>query len=1220
MQDIGYLQETDPHINHDIITRKEFKMFKKSVETAKEIDRMQKYNQSQRIIPKFNIKKNRPHSNYLELKSYQLLVKNYLNPNTPFSRLFLKWSTGSGKTIAAISIAMNFIDTYHKLNDIYENPLGYVYIIGFTQNIFKDELLKYPEFGFIDREELEHLKRLNKNASSGRDSDIDALRLYKSMLKKRFTSRKGNGFFKFIGYKELSNIMFKFEENTYDEIRNNLTTMTSEELIQNINNGTIRVNKTLLNEFSNSLIICDEIHNVYNTSERNNWGITLQTILNYHNTCRALFLSATPLNTSPTELIDLLNLLLPRHHYKRIEKSDFFTNIAGNEVPTLIEKKIPELKTLMMGRISFVRDTNPKFIASKEMVGTYIPGIKHLRFIRTQMSKLHYNTYRNNVRSKKNILGHESQYLFDLALPDPLIPKPFSKKSIGIFKQNEIESKLGAATTKWKNTYGIDIKNGLITGSILKMENIGNISSKYHEMLKHIVTSIKNHIGKTFIYHNYIHGTGTLFIREIFLKNGIISEYDVSTDTTLCSLCGKIRKEHKENQIMENEITGILVSDDKQSKQYERTKQSKKIDENHIYKPARFAIIHSNLDKSQISKSLYRFNKSSNRDGSDIMVLIGSKIIKESHSLSCIRNILVMSKPDNISTLIQILGRGIRLGSHDLLPLNQRHVTIKIYVSSVPGLKELSIEEHKYKEKVDAFLVIQKIEKIMHESAIDKYFNYDIIWQQESYIDKTGLDILHYKPDLFKQDELNLGTFNVYYAKTEVNYCMYIIKRLFIEISSVWKYNDLFSAVKKPPFNVEIDTNLIVQDSFNIALNNIIYTDIDGYIDPLVNDTDIRINKTNIMDKIRDPEDKVVMIMNNVKYIIKQTGVFYNLIPVYNDEVFIDTEIVFRNLGYANMQHIDVVNYLKVDLFDNYTDKLDRFIMKWKDVPLIGMEQSLCDFGTSFHINLIEIIIENLANIVIRYVDNKSTNNYKKDQTPTYIYKFYIKMLYIYDLHNMIIWANTSDKNLKNIYKNYVKPTKVVVYKKITFYENENDDNQKWIPNSLLKQYEAIIQKSQEIFIGILMGTIKTNLIDSDLLPIGHYLGSVPRVYYPQVGWRDFVNVNKDMKENNIVIGYDTRSNTGMSVKFKLRSPIQGTTSATHVDIRTIEVGGVCSTKSKDYLLHIANKLHIKINDTSLDDICKKIRNRLISLELMERNKKTNIKYFYSILEKPPKL
>jgi hypothetical protein len=1218
MHNISYLAETDPHINHDIIKRKEFQMFKTSVEAAKDIDKMRKHDQSENIIPKFSIKRGRPNSNYLELKSYQLLVKNYLNPNTPFTRLFLKWSTGSGKTIAALSIAMNFIDTYHKLNDIYANPLGSVYVIGFTQNIFKDELLKYPEFGFVNRDELAHLKQLSRNAGSGKDSDTDALRLYKSLLKKRFTSRKGNGFFKFIGYKELANNLFKFEEDTYEEMRISLTTMSSEELIRDINNGKIRVNKTLLNEFSNSLVICDEIHNVYNTQERNNWGIALQTILNYHNTCRALFLSATPLNTSPTELIDLLNLLLPRHSYKRIEKSDFFTKTTGAEVPKLIDAKIPELRTLMMGRISFVRDTNPEFIATKEMVGSHIPGIKHLRFVRTPMSKFHYRTYRSNANQTKMTMGYDGQYLFDLVIPNPDLKDPYARDAIGIFRQKDLESKIGAAPIAWRNKYGVGIKDGIITGKILQMENIGTISNKYYEMLKHITQSIQRGSGKTFVYHNYIHSNGTMLIREILLQNGMINEYDASSDTTICSVCGKERKVHKSNQIVELEGTDILVSDDMEkrdrSKHHHKLRKNPKPDADHIYKPVRFAIIHSNLDRNQISKTLERFNKPQNRDGGDIMILIGSKIIKESHSLSCIRNILVMYKPDNISTLIQILGRGIRLGSHNMLPVNERNVTIKIFVSSLPSLQNLSVEEYKYKEKVDSFLVIQKIEQIMHESAIDKYFNYDIIWRSDSG-DKTGLDILHYKPDLFKPRELNLGTFNVYYAKNEVNYCIYIIKRLFIEISSVWKYHDLFAAVHVPPFTVEIDSTLISQDLFNIALNSIIYMPIQGYTDPITKELDNSVNNVNIMDKIRDPTDRIIVVINTIRYVIKQTGALYTLVPIYNDEIFIDTEIIFRNLETNHVQYMDIVNYLKVDLVDNYGDKLDRFIMKWENVPLISMEQALCDFGTAFHIKLLETIIENISNIVT------NTNKTISDTKLTNRHGFYIKMLYLYDLHNLIIWADNPDKKLMDVYKKYVNLVKSKPkHQKIAKIE-ETSDECTWIPATLLKQYETRIKESQELFLKISQRNTKTIHIDADLLPIGHYLGNVPRIYYPKLGWGDFVNIDKNMVENPIVIGYDSRSNTGMSIKFKLRNPVKiGVEMGERKDIRTIEIGGVCATKSKHYLIDIANKLGIKISNTALESICKKIRNRLIYLELMERNKKTNIKYFYSILEEPPRL
>src|SRR5271168_2366518 len=58
--------------------------------------------------------------NLLTLHSHQLFVKNFINPDTPYTRCLLKHSTGTGKTIAAISIAMQFIKYYQLQHSLTE--------------------------------------------------------------------------------------------------------------------------------------------------------------------------------------------------------------------------------------------------------------------------------------------------------------------------------------------------------------------------------------------------------------------------------------------------------------------------------------------------------------------------------------------------------------------------------------------------------------------------------------------------------------------------------------------------------------------------------------------------------------------------------------------------------------------------------------------------------------------------------------------------------------------------------------------------------------------------------------------------------------------------------------------------------------------------------------------------------------------------------------------
>ena len=1210
---ISYVSETDPNINDDILTRKEFLLFKKSVDASKFVNQLEDDDERKNIVPKFLL----PKSNFLELKSYQLFVRNFLNPHTPYSRLLLTWSTGLGKTIGSLAISMEFIKYYQMQETPISEKIGTVYIIGFTQTIFRDELLRHPEFGFISKDELQKLKILRKNSHSGNPQDIDKLKRFYSGIKKRLYSRKGNGFFKFFGYKELYNRLILFDNNIPFDKRPDLTILTKEELDDQIASGSIKINIALLNSFANSLIICDEIHNVYNTFEKNNWGISLQIILNHHKSCRALFLSATPLNNSATEIIDLLNLLLPRSLYPVLHKKDFFDK--PNEEGTKIVSKTREneISDYLKGRVSFIQDQNPKSMATREIVGEKIPGIDYLKFIRCPMSKFHYGTYKNALADSSRIdtLGYDGNYLIDYAVPDPTKSKPYS--GIGLYKPNDIKTKIENAPTEWRKKYGIKYNNinDVIQGDILKMGTLKTISNKYEIMMQMLINNVKEKRGKTFIYHNHIHMSGTLLIKEIMLQNGVIGEFDTVTDNTLCCICSKERKTHTKEQLSPITINTVTF------------KKNKFV---HHFQPMRFAIIHSNLERNQITRTLEKFNNVNNITGNKVYVLIGSKIIKESHSMNSVRNIFIMSRPDNISSLIQIIGRALRLNSHKLLPQSEQHVEIKIFVSSIYK-GGISIEENKYLLKVKTFKVIQLIEKIIHENSIDAYFNYDIIWPKADNKprDTYGLSILPYsltERKSLKLNEMNLNTFNVYYAKYEVNYIIYIIKRLFIETSSVWTYNDLLAAVMKPPFLVEIDPNIISKNLFNIALNSLIYHSSDMYMEPIVNDFMNTLIESNIIEKLNNPYDKIILNFNNIPYIISQVGELYSLSPVINGEVFIDSESVFRQPPQSSDTYINIAQYLTSGNVNNFNEKKKKFINKWNDVPLLNLEGVLCDFGNDFHIKLLEEIIEYVFNLL-------TSKNEKKDIN----HNFYLKMLYFYDIYKLILWGHLiTDDALKSKYSKYISnvslkltelggtltSTSTSIKKSDNginiLIDTINKNSKDWASTGMIHKFN---QNIKEINHSLFIKNTKSSEIQkvrADLLPVGHFLDKNPKIYDAELKiWSDYnFTSNPNIQENNIIIGYDKRSNTGIFVKFKLREP-----KTVKKDVRTVETGSVCSTKSKAFLIDIAKKLGIDIgsnkdaNNKSVDNLCEMIRSKLIYLELKEREKPNGIKYFYNIFE-----
>lgn len=1294
----------------DLINRKEFYSLKPY--TKKDTVYDSKYD----IIPRFMLEDYIKKGNYLQLHSYQLFVQNFLNPDTPYSRLYMKWKTGTGKTAGSLSIAMKFIDYYRKEHEMGNLEIGSVFIIGFSERTFKNELMRFPEFGFLSRAEMIQLNKLRRLASLGTQTDIQRLQDFSIKIKKRFSNRKNNGFFRFFGYKAFVNRIFNTTEN--------LTNMSEEEIHSAIKSGKIKFNTNLLDQFKNSLIICDEIHNVYNSVDKNNWGIAIQSVLDYHPSIRAVFLSATPLNNSPTEIVDLMNLLLPQN--QRQNKDDYFNGM------TLKSGALDKIAKLMRGRVSFVYDDNPKYFPSKTFSGEQITGIDYLKFIRCPMADLHYKTYKEVYTGT---LAQDSQYLVDYVLPNPDGPN-----ELGLYKTRDLNT-IKNAPQAWKEKNGIDYVKNRIVGNIAKMENLKKYSNKYFSMIEDVHNNIQNKAGKMFIYHNVVHSSGVLFIEQILQQNGIISINANSTDNTLCVICGKPRNVHPKESLFQggsvfetfttrekqdnieivtifkqdsdaeqggfvidntedneryyidesdvcidnldlilNEIKNeekdypivVEITDDnipmakelrdrdfmlmvegdkryfirhkiigggKKKFNYKILKKNKRVpkhtikSDKHKYTPVRYIVAHSEIEKSKIYHSIEKYNNPLNAEGHQILILIGSKIIKESFDIKAIQNLSIMGRPDNIPTLIQIIGRCIRKNSHKDLPPEQRNVNIKIFTSCLPikqnGKYMLSHEEIKYREKINSYKIIQQIEKVIHENAIDSAINYDIVMASEP----DDMGALPYTPNIKNWSEfhnkpiplqkLNQSTFSIFHAEDEVNNIIFIIKRLFIESSTVYNYDDLWEAVKNPPFAFDINTTLFNEDNFIVALDRLVWIEDDEYTG-IVNKS-----KGDMLDKLFDSNDRIISI-NQKEAVITQVGEYYILFELdkTNGKPIKDIEMTYRTSLKSRSQTINIKSHLEIqDTQSSYDERKRKFRNKWQFVPLKKMERIVCEYGVDFHIKFIEEAIQYVFHI---WVDP----NMKKSD----YHSFYFKMIYFYDLVGLIIWANTLKASMIPKYKKYYTMNKAKTIKlkneEIKFNPNDlgtsglinmlkaslNKSSCHWCPPEVNEEYKKNIIRSLELFKGSTKKHKTWTTVPGELLPVGHYIDEVPKFYTPEDKWQeypDYSEFNANYKENPIIIGYDEKSATGVHVRFKIRSPIQNIKQ--YKDTRLIEKGSVCKSKNKVYLRDIAEQLGIKIPEKiNVLLLCTEIRAKLIYNELKERVKKSKIKWFYFHYEKRP--
>ena len=528
-----------------------------------------------------------------------------------------------GKTLTSLFMALNFIDFYKKSTD----EIGSVFIIGFSERMFKNELLKRPELGFISREELKTLQRLQQLSHKGIEYR-KKFQEFRTRIQKRFTNRKRNGFFKFIGYKAFVNRLFI---STSKDI--NINNLSDEEIIDNITDGKININQVLLDSFTNSLMICDEIHNVYNSIYKNNWGIAIQYVLDHVKSTRAVFLSATPLNNNPSEVIDITNLVTG----KKLKKNDFFSKEGRPKEGSL--KKIAQF---WKGRVSFLRDANPKYFPSRTITGESIKGIDYLKFIRCPMSMFQYNSYKNFYTGT---MPQEAQYILDFAMPNP------NSTTLGLFKTQDIKREIAGASQQWKDKNKIDFRKGRIVGEIANINNISKYSGKYHRVITDVIDLIKNNAGKIFMYHNIVHMSGILFLEELLKRNGFIGDGVGSTNSTLCVMCGVARGHHKKG---------------------------------HDFTPARYLMVSSDLEKAAINRTIEKYNHPTNKLGHNFVIFIGSQMIQEAYNFLAIRELIITSRPDNISGLKQLLGRGIRNNSHSLLEPDSRNVNVRIYTSCLP--------------------------------------------------------------------------------------------------------------------------------------------------------------------------------------------------------------------------------------------------------------------------------------------------------------------------------------------------------------------------------------------------------------------------------------------------------------------------------------------------------------------------------------------------------
>lgn len=1070
----------------------------------------------------------------------------------------------SGKTITAIATAQQYVEIYKNIHDAASvklpanrdsinyldaiTPSVFVFGVSGTIVAFIRDMLKYPEFGYITAKEKAELLEMSPQTAREKISTFKRRILYKN---------KG-GFYKFYGYQMFVNRIFSSSTIKLTEIETlaKRENKTVEELMQEyIDKGDIKINVDFLQRFKDSFVICDEFHHLYNSISKNNYGVAIYYLLKMVPSIRCLFLSATPINNNPAEFCDMSDFL----NEKKTPRSELFYNVWH-----LRENAEDKIRDLMRGKISFVQDDNPELFPTVTFVGEGTRNhIPYLKFIECPMSEIHQialnQLIANSEPSESSAQAQNvdaaddafepadegaalSAYSFHkipivaFAIYDGVFPSSDSPDAKILYRSTDLKT-----ITSGESAFVNTIRSGdiaILNGLFMKSGTIGKYSTKMQRILDDVMKIIRRkkvHGEKIMIYNDRVRNYGVLFIQQMLKQNGFLDEDSNPVEDTICVTCG--------------DTLGAHAAHD------------------HAFKPARFLMAHSNMEKARMELNRDKYNSISNLYGDEYLIFVGSKIIKESFDFRCVRHFIIFNGTTNISSMLQVFGRCSRKNSHIELPLRERTLQIYIYLTmvnlDVPHLETKSPEELKYEFKMQVYKEVQKTQKPMHEVAIDAALIRDIIMPenlQRLYFPRgKEQPVIEQLGELYFEPELKLPknvipdstTYNAYgFYKEEIRLMTYLVKTLFMQCP-VWTYDRLWQALHEPQFNIEVNTKTFSEDNFIIVMHNLTY-------------------KQNV--QIVDNKPAGASATANATATVHEDEID----AIYS--MFSSTDQIFY-IGEKKHHILQVANYFIACLYD------------------AGQMNSI-DVETyirSAHKN--EVPRVSLNDIVRRDIDNaESMIVYNK------VLDAYLKKLDTFSFERLLI-------EVPSYFQKYVLDKCILEW-------SDSTGDLKAFYNALLSFYDdfGVIIYAKEAKIYRDVTRIYTFIEKMDRsAPIGYVTAKNIHIYdFENAVWVDLnkITMNRQIayRDNAIMVGFIEDGRNG-DVKFKIKSAHES--GPRDKDKRKIFRGEVCSTCKKPELIAYMRKLGLRENAKRVTDICAKILKTLLTLEIKERKKDTKIKYFY---------
>ena len=535
-------------------------------------------------------------------------------------------------------------------------------------------------------------------------------------------------------------------------------------------NNEAQFNAHIKREFSNRVIIIDEVHNVREVEEDLDKIVTpllLKVLQNAENT-KLIMLSATPMFNEASEIVWLINMLLANDKKPLLQAVDIFSGKNGE----IDDRGMHILSNAIKGYVSYMQGENPFSFPFR-----LYPSINN-----------DPNLMRSKDIPKFDIKGKpipKDEMLSKLEL----ITSPMAEKQRARMKMEYVDQS--------KNTQLIQISNVIFPNNTYGADGLKETFDRndqkqyvYKTKMPQLFSQnvIQNYAPKIKTICDYIkNSTGIVFVYSFFIDSGIIPTAMALEHIGFKRYNGP------------NLLTGLnpppkpfLLSNGKQ---------------------ATYTILSARKDLTPDKAFIHDINVSKlqeNANGELIKVILGTSVSSEGIDFKCIREMHMLDPWYHLNKPEQIFGRGIRHCSHVNLPPSERNVTLYYHVCKDTSSSWESIDERIYRIAENKQIQIDKIEKLLKKMAIDCHINknaFEATNKKINIVTSQGKDIKDFQiqpkhkyigqcaEEIKEDQEIDSTTFHKQFYTSDIEDIVELVARLYRDTHYA-TYEDIARQIK----------------------------------------------------------------------------------------------------------------------------------------------------------------------------------------------------------------------------------------------------------------------------------------------------------------------------------------------------------------------------------------------------------------------------------------